>query len=244
METKLAMQSSSSYPINFDLCVLPSIEEKETQFEAFQSILTQLLNANPDSVYSLMLQKHSIPLHLSKKENKENKENKKDGIYYQRPYRGSTHYTVIKNGKVLDPYDFYQPQGTQGFCQLFAFFMFLNQVDDFKLVQVKKKVSVENFVDYAHNTLQCLKQFLEILKTDSKLRKVFQQRFRQFVKNQGEEYGISPKTSPTRFLHDLSILNLLSSLYYIYDNPLKGWKTKQSKDDLWKEIISSSHKIQ
>lgn len=235
------MQSFSSYPVDFDLCVLPSIEEKETQFEAFQAILTRLLNANFDSVYSLMLRKHSIPLFLS---SKENKENKKDGIYYQRPYRGSTHYTVIKNGKVLDPYDFYQPQGTQGFCQLFAFFMFIHQVDDFKLVRVHKKVSVENFVDYAHNTLQCLKQFLDILKSDSKLRKVFQQRFRQFVKNEGEEYGISPKTSPTRFLRDLSKLTLSSSQYYIYDNPLKGWKSKQAKEDLWNAILSSSNKIQ
>ena len=129
------------YPVNYELCVLPSMKERESQFEAFQSILAYMLNANEGSPYTELLKKHNIHLSLLSK-TKEGMEDK-DGIYYKRPYRGSTHYIVKKEGKVIDPYDEYQPQGTQGFCQLFAFFIFSGKeaTEKLKKVHVEKKLN-------------------------------------------------------------------------------------------------------
>jgi len=224
------------YPVNYELCVLPSMKERESQFEAFQSILAYMLNANEDSPYTQLLKKHNIPLSLLSK-TKEGKEDK-DGIYYKRPYRGSTHYIVKKEGKFIDPYDEYQPKGTQGFCQLFAFFIFQGKeaTEKLKKVHVEKKVTVENFSNYAHNTFQCLQQFLSLLKTNNDIYECMTQSFRQLDK---KRFGIQPRITFSRFIRDLSQLDMKSVKYYIYDNPLKGWKQGEPKTELWESILTS-----
>jgi predicted transcriptional regulator len=231
------------YPVNYELCVLPSMKERESQFEAFQSILAYMLNANEDSPYTQLLKKHNIPLSLLSK-TKEGMEDK-DGIYYKRPYRGSTHYIVKKEGKVIDPYDEYQPQGTQGFCQLFSFFIFMGE-KGFKKVHVDKKVkkvkkvNVDNFFDYAYNTYLCLQKFLNLIKKDKELNECFDKSFQQLDKKQ---FGIKPRTTSSRFLRDLAVLDLESVMYYIYDNPLQGWKNGEPKKELWESIPLFKDKI-
>jgi hypothetical protein len=224
------------YPVNYELCVLPSMKERESQFEAFQSILAYMLNANEDSPYTQLLKKHNIHLSLLSK-TKEGMEDK-DGIYYKRPYRGSTHYIVKKEGKVIDPYDEYQPQGTQGFCQLFSFFIFMvekgfKKVHVDKKVNKVKKVNIDNFLDYAYNTYICLQKFLNLIKKDKELKESFNKSFRQLDK---KEFGIKPRTTSSRFLRDLGLLDLESVMYYIYDNPLQGWKNGEPKKELWESI--------
>lgn len=236
------------YPINRTLCVLPS--GTESQFEAFQAIIAAIMNASPDSPYYLLLEQSHIPLFELPSSSPGKKA---DGIYYQKPVGGSTHYIAYKDGKRHDPYDSFQPRGTQGFCQLFAYFMYLQDLDGFIPVTVetepttkdirkqKKKVSPKNFLEYSQNTYQCLLKFLHLMNENVEVRKQFQTKFLELKKNDKKQtYGIKKTTTFPRFLDDLSKLDLASVQYYIYDNPLIGWKTKSPRPALWKVIAHSS----
>jgi hypothetical protein len=96
-----------------------------------------------------------------------------------------------------------------------------------------KKVNVDNFLDYAYNTYLCLQKFLNLIKKDKELKESFDKSFQQIDK---KVYGIKPRTTSTRFLHDLGLLDLKSVKYYIYDNPLKGWPNGEPKTELWERI--------
>ena len=219
------------FPVDKTLHVQPSFTENESQFEAYQSVLTSLLNADIDSPYSLLLKKNNIPLFLKNSNHSLHEE----GIFYNRPYKGSTHYTAKKNGKWMDPYDDYQPKGTQGFCQLFAFFLFKDDVKDFKKVVVNKKVNVSNFSDYAHNSYQCLQKFIRLLKDNPEVMTRFEEKFKTMDK---KAYGIRPRTTARQYLKEFSELPFQAVLYYIYDNPLKGWKNGSPRPELWEFITS------
>jgi hypothetical protein len=223
------------FPVDESLHVQPSLTENESQFEAFQAILTLLLNADIDSPYSLLLKKNNIPLFLK---NSKNSSIHNDGIFYNRPYKGSTHYITKKNGKWFDPYDDYQPKGTQGFCQLFAYFIYKEDVKDFKKVKVNQKVTVSNFSDYAFNSYQCLQKFFQVLKDNPKVMTRLEEKFKTVDKKM---YGIRPRTTARQYLKEFAELPFQAVLYYIYDNPLKGWKHGAPRPELWEFVTSITH---
>ena len=227
----------SDYPVNKQLCVLPSVTGKESQFEAFQSIIANILNSEIDSPYYFLCQQNNISL---QPENTINKKNF-DGIYYKIPVGGSTHFIAVKNKQKMDPYEYFQPKNTQGFCQLFAFFLYTENIEGFQIINVqkinnKKKVSIDNFEGYVLNTFQCLQKLLTILKENKQFYNLFKQSFDQLKISSSTYYGIKSNTTFTTFCNDLKKLTVQSVMYYIYDNPLQG-HLGASKPEIWDFIM-------
>ena len=75
---------------------------------------------------------YSILIKMSKL--KKEKKTKEDGIYYKPEEDGSTHFISVKNNKTKDPYKYYQFPNTHGFCQLFAFFLHIDDTKEFQKV--------------------------------------------------------------------------------------------------------------
>jgi len=218
--------SNPHYRNRAQLCVQPT--DRESQFEAFQSIIASIMNANDDSPFQLLLQSKDIKLYKSTSSS-----SKKDGIYFKPPVRGSTHYYAIKDGEKLDPYEYYQPKGTQGFCQLFAYFLYIDEPGFTKVDMTgKAKVGIEEFDDYAENTLLCLKKFIEIIKSNQDIYDRFKAEF--LTLRDDPKFGIKAVTRFKTFLDHCERLDIIDAKYYIYDNPLKGYTSKEgSKDQLW-----------
>ena len=55
-----------------------------------------------------------------------------NGIYFDAMNDNTTHFIAYKNGKVLDPYNYYQFPKTHGFCQFFAFFLYTGDTNEFQ----------------------------------------------------------------------------------------------------------------
>ena len=138
---------------------------------------------------------------------KTKKKIKEDGIYYKPEEDGSTHFISVKNKKIKDPYKYYQFPNTHGFCQLFAFFLYIDDTEEFQRVNFKNKLTINNFEKYSHNSFQCLQKLISILK-DVKYKKVRQAMKLDFRKIDKDHFGIKPKTSFNRFLKDLEELKL------------------------------------
>ena len=80
-----------------------------------------------------------------------------------------THYKSLLNDKICDPYNLYQSVNTQGFCQMFAYFITLNNTDDFKEVgpqNIKSPVDIDKFNALAYNTQVCAQKTLDLIESD------------------------------------------------------------------------------
>jgi hypothetical protein len=216
----------SRYPRKQNLCVQPT--EQESQFESFQSIIAEIMNANDDSPFQLLLKDKGIHFYeLSSSSSS----SRKDGIYSKPPVGGSTHYYAMKDGIKLDPYKFYQPKDTQGFCQLFAYFLYIGEPGFIEVdMSGKTKVGIEEFDAYADNTLKALQIFLTILETNDEILERFKQYFSTVDK---AKHGIKSGTRAETFLRHCRELDLQDAKYYIYDLQLKGYTKKASKPELW-----------
>lgn len=101
-------------------------------------------------------------------------EDKDHTIIYYFQGRKETHYRVYgreyimshtRRGKQLvpsniDPYDLYQKKYTHGFCQMFALFIAMNDVNGF----IEIDADGDNHQIYLNNTYACLKKTLALIK--------------------------------------------------------------------------------
>ena len=234
------------YNPNPKLCIFPT--DNESQYEAFQAIIADIMYANfpPEtseskmSAYELLCQINDIKLITPTPT--QNDKKKYDKIIYFSG-KATTHYKGFRNKTILDPYYFYQAEKTQGFCQLFAYFLVMEETNGFKLVDQTRKIDVENFNKLAHNTQLCAKKFLELLDTNSLIKERFKMYFEYNVKQPKyiKKHGIKEGTSCDTFLSDFENINddLNNVKHYIYDQPLKGGN---DKSDLWfSYMIQDSH---
>ena len=108
-----------------DLIVKP--KSKESQFEAFLAIISDLLDNSEDGVYKAML---SFFKNIELVES-DTVPNSRNCIFYTPPdNNNSTHYRAVVNGVVYDPYDHYQAPDTHGYCQMFALMLYIENSPD------------------------------------------------------------------------------------------------------------------
>lgn len=168
-----------------------------------------------------------------------------DGIYFTENSDGSTHYISVKNKKIKDPYKYYQFPKSHGFCQLFAFFLHINDESDFKKINFSNKVTMNNFEKYVYNSFECLQKFIKILK-DSKYKTVRNAMRKDFNEMDKEEYGIKENTSFTKFVNDMEkipIENVLMTIsedidYFI----LEDTENEKYNEQLSKKILKKYEK--
>ncbi len=254
------------YPVNPELCIIPS-KDGESQYEAFQSVLAYIMSSRtelPEHIkhynpYELACYKNGIILKSFKRHKNKNelkkwfeKDIEKD-IEKKYPKRLiffvsdsnsqdlSTHYIGLEKKSELDeitikdPYKSVQAVNTEGFCQMFAFFL-LTDNSGFLHVDQKKKIEVEEFNKLCHNTQLCFSKFISLLKLNPDIFKKFKQ---EFCKIDFKYYGIKPHTTCETYLSHFKILNNEDTpvKYYIYDQPLVGWRQLVEKGSLWDSFV-------
>jgi len=209
-----------NYPINTQLCIYPTepYDEQETQFEAFQSVLARMLSADDGSPYVVLATLYGLNVEEINLEGVDYVLNLPDGVYYRPAYMGSTHYLGVRDGRVYDPYDYFQPPHTQGFCQMFAFFLAVGDVRDFQRVGTQRSTSLATLEKYTHNTYTALRKLLALLDTHRELDMSMRNSFQRLNR---AEYGIRCRTYD-RFKNDLALLTVSDVRFYIIDNPLPG----------------------
>jgi hypothetical protein len=239
------------FPLNPKLCVMPTEKEDESQYEAFQSVIAAIMSANigqgADTPYTVLCEKSGIQLVEGKIPPTKGKipptkgkipptkgKRQKNAIYYEG--KAVTHYRVVlDDGSVADPYDLYQAQGTQGFCQMFAYFISTGQTARFHQVNQRVKINTAEFVKLANNTYECGRQTVAAIKSDPEVYALFKKDFNRLVKS---DYGIAPKTTCEKFLLDFLSLTVNDVFFYIYDQPLRGWTLHSAKAEVW-DFIST-----
>ena len=228
------------YPIDTSLCVTQSITDNESQYEAFQSILAHILSANfpplvtEDKIpsmtpYELLCFKNGILLTTDESIYRSSQKS----IFFK-PSE-VTHYKSTKG----DPYELYQAKNTQGFCQMFAFFIIMSYISGFQIVDQSKKIDIPNFTKLANNTLICGIKTVKTLKANEDVYAKFNTDFMKLASNKKDRdhFGIKEGTTTEQFLTDFQKFSLKDVMYYIFDNPLNGHIPGQTyTDTFWKPL--------
>ena len=137
---------------------------------------------------------------MSKKQELEN------GIYFKAMQDESTHFIAYKNGEILNPYDSYQFPNSHGFCQMFSFFMYMNNDKTFKKVHFTKSLFSANELEkYVYNSYNCLQKFIKLLNNPKykNVRDAFERDFKNSTTTPKAHFGIQRGTTFDQFLLDL-----------------------------------------
>jgi hypothetical protein len=218
--------------VNDSLCVEPT--EGEPQWESFQSILARILAANVSkiitdpklmSTYELICSKYGIKLILSRLKPTKGYQQGDKVIFYSKA--ATTHYKAItEDNKVRNPYDYFQASGTQGFCQMFAFFLTVNSLDGFQQVVQTPVVDLINFNKIASNNYVCCIRTIQLIQSSPEILDRFRAEFNEIMmdKDSRNYYGIKPETTPDIFLRDFLIINsdIRNVKYYVFNHALNG----------------------
>ena len=246
--------------------------EFEPQYESFQSVFAAIMHAKERenyklsnysdiTAYELLCHKSSITLLMVKKEEKKQDQIKEikgkynelntgrnindDKLIVFYIYYKSTHYRAFINGKLYDPYDYYQVNDSEGFCQTFAYFLAIQDTDSFIQVSKTKKLNIESFQNLAINTQLCATKIFNILDNDPEIMDKFKEEFDYIVDDtypinetkpfDREHYGIKINTTCKQYFDDFRLIN--NDLNYVKDYIIglqfPGYYNKRLKDALW-----------
>lgn len=145
-----------------------------------------------------------------------------DKVIFYKP-SSCTHYKSLLNDKIYDPYNLYQSVNTQGFCQMFAYFITINNADDFKEVgpqTIKSQVDIDKFNVLAYNTQACAQKTLDLIESDPEILELFIYYFKEEQKD--IKKGINKHASFNDYLNDFRSINKDIDMIkdYVIDNPL------------------------
>ena len=237
--------------INKELSVQPT--GTESQYEAFLSIFAYIMagDIEPPSAYKLLCLSSNIQLTNNKPIDRTTRNlnslsntlsNKL--IYYDNT-KTTTHYIGYLNKEEKNPYNYYQANGTQGFCQMFAYFLVMNDIDGFHIIDQSKKIDINNFNKLAINTQLCAEKALNLLITNKDVYVRFEEQFNEIMMNKplslkdhrndnSKYYGIKIGTTCDKYIKDFIIINsdINNIKYYIVDQPLNKWNNSKPKHDL------------
>jgi hypothetical protein len=218
------------FPFDKSKSVLQSfIKNEESQYEAFQSVLANIMSAHFPPLttradvsvmtpYEFLCYTNKIPLQATS-----SCPEGYTGIIFEEAE--VTHYKSCKNGKVGNPYDLYQANLTQGFCQMFAFFIYMGDISDFTPVGDQSKIITEDqFWKLVSNTYRCGLKTIDLIMGNAKLFARFQADFNEYMKDDlwRIEKGIKLGTTARRYLEDFRKFTLNDVAYYILDQQLGG----------------------
>lgn len=207
----------------------------ESMFESYHSVLVNLLGTK--EIYQKIVETSNYDIPVSVQEVKHKNANPKTSVgmvhpitYFYTPndtceVSGATHYKVYSyennntgrrnNGKrwtTIDPYDLYQKPLSQGFCQMFAYFIAVNDVEGFIDKRNYSQISKEEEKDiHKKNMYQCLKKTLNLIK-NIKINDVelYQEILIEFEDiKQEPEYGIPDNMSFDDFIRDFEKFKII-----------------------------------
>jgi hypothetical protein len=205
------------------LCVRPTAGE--TLFESFQAIIAHILYADisgrETTPYVSLCERAGITLVASRTAPRSHPT---DGpIIFYSPHT-VTHYKVLtEHNIVLDPYKFYQAKGTQGFCQLFAYFLAIGDTDEFMEVgEQTETITNEQFYNLAYNNVVCARKFCDLFEGDAIFREMFCRSFNRDIIGNRAFFGLVGRVTCEMFIEHLKSLDIRDAMLYVFDHPLAG----------------------
>lgn len=160
-----------------------------------------------------------------------------NGIYFQDDGEHSTHFIAYKDGKILDPYNFYQFPNTHGFCQFFAFFLYINDTEEFRQVNFNGKFVKTQYNAYVNNSYECFHKILNLLKK-KKYEIVYNAFDNDFQRTNREKFGIRRGTRFNQFLEDAEKIPFEQFFYEIGENYKmysEGIENKKQREEFEKK---------
>ena len=227
-ETKTSNKTSRSQTKKkeFTQGIIPT--EGESRFESYLAVLTALLGTQ--EIYKNIVDETSDNISIQTVVGKDTlpttqKNNFNPIIYHYEKSKNNTdddgdddtHYRVYsyeKNDtsrrgnvfrwKIIDPYDLYQKKNSQGFCQMFAFYIATNNTDGFIDKTKEEELTKKRVKEiHLHNTFVCLQKTLDLM-TDTlspKLLNTMEIEFSDIAKD--AQYGVSKNMKFSDFINDL-----------------------------------------
>ena len=226
----------SGFKIDSKLSVQPSGGVTgESQWEAYQSIFAYIMNGDETSPYYKLLEKNGIDLLKTERQTRNGPSLPDKYIYFRANDDNSTHFIAYLNGIEINPYKYYQAKDTQGFCQMFSYFLIMQDTIGFIPVNQDKQIDNKTFNNLALNTQKCAEKSLAIInkknKKNEEIYKLFEQDFNTLMETESDIYGIKPRTTVDKYLEEFNELNkdLQNVKEYIVDQPLEGWSQDDNK---------------
>ena len=221
----------SGFKINSKLSVQPSETDGESQWEAYQSIFAYIMNGDETSPYYKLLEKNGIHLLKTLRRNRSDPPLPDKYIYFRENDDNSTHFIAYLNGQELNPYNFYQAKDTQGFCQMFSYFLIIQDTNEFIHVNQDNQIKKETFNNLALNTQKCAEKSLALLNDNQEIYDLFKRDFNTIMITKRDKYGIKVGTTVEKYLNEFNELNknLQNVKEYIVDQPLEGWPMDENK---------------
>ena len=159
----------------------------------------------------------------------------RNGIYFVELDHQETHFIAYKDGKILDPYDYYQFTDSHGFCQFFSFFRYLNHTHSYQKVLFDGTFHRSDFIKYVDNSYRCFQNILKLLQ-EEKYKTVytaFKNDFQNYKTTPRKYFGIQRGTTFEQFLKDCEkipyaqyFLNIREN-YSSYEKQMKGKRKRQ-----------------
>ena len=227
-ETNTSNKTSRSQTKKKEFTQGISPTEGESRFESYLAVLTALLGTQ--EIYKNIVDETSDNISIQTVVGKNTlpttqKNNFNPFIYHYEKSKNNTdddgdddtHYRVYsyeKNDtsrrgnvfrwKIIDPYDLYQKKNSQGFCQMFAFYIATNNTDGFIDKTKEEELTKKRVKEiHLHNTFVCLQKTLDLM-TDTlspKLLNTMEIEFSDIAKD--AQYGVPKNMKFSDFINDL-----------------------------------------
>ena len=192
--------------------------EGESVFESYFAVLSTLVGTR--EIFRKLVEESGIA-RVQEVKNKSDNPNtsthdKRPIIYFFKPLNdGSTHYrvysflekyderkkTVVGKWTTTDPYSLYQKQKSQGFCQMFAYFIAVNDTTDFINKEYQQEADLKEL--HKHNTFMCLKKTIKLLEETNVIKKIISEQFEHIKYDTEVKYGIPDNMKYDDFIIDL-----------------------------------------
>lgn len=199
--------------INYSYSIKPT--QGETQYEAYQSIFAYIMNTDKDSPYIEIGKIDDIEIVQDCLAQRQPHKTQTK-ILYIKKNDGSAHYKGFVKGEIMDPYDYYQLKTSEGFCQMFAYFITSNNTKDFieinqaPLFNTAYEMNITKqkiIADLAKNTQNCCKKSIDLLNTlkYNKSKEFFETEFEK-LKEAGR-HGIPFQLTLDEYLQEFKKIN-------------------------------------
>ena len=236
----IPLSSIMSFPIDSTLCVRPT--DGETQFEAFQAVFAGIMNVE-SNCYKRMCVLNDIHLktfagepHVAIKAILRDNTIPDGAKCIICKYSDCTHYIAyIKGSGILNPYCYYQPYNTQGFCQTFAFYLAVqyggtNQnivLPDLESLDPVDSLTKQEFNQYVTNSTLCANAVIDLIMNNRELLELLKIDFD--IEKLDKKHDVTPGSTVGEFLDEFKTISTFDHVkLYVYDNPFRGKSTAKS----------------
>lgn len=229
--------------INGNYSIIPN--DGETQYEAYQSIFADIMNTSDGSPYKEIGKIDDIEIVPDCIAQRQPHKTQTKILYIQK--NDSAHYKGFVKGEIMDPYDYYQLKNSEGFCQMFAYFITSNNTKDFieinqaPLFNTAYEMNITKqkiIADLAKNTHNCCKKSIDLLNTlkYKRAKEFFDTKFEE-LKKEGT-HGIPFQLTLDEYLQEFKKINSESKNIeaYIIENYEKIYNDETKRKG--KNIVS------